>query len=150
MHIVFLVSIWYDIYCNIYKSWPCEVALSMGKLTSGHGHIMVQVCHVAYPSVQLDEVNTVVPVSSLYLQSSIYHELSAKKRLWHGITSDDLSVGPWKSNSIHIINGCLWKHDTWNNRSDFIRTLETGSICLAFLLLTLRRSWYLSDLRSQI
>ena len=37
------------------------------NLTSGQGHVVTQVGHIAYVSMRLDERNTLRPLSRLYL-----------------------------------------------------------------------------------
>ena len=39
------------------------------NLTSGQGHMVTQVGHIAYESMRLDETNTLVPFSRFYLIS---------------------------------------------------------------------------------
>ena len=37
------------------------------NLTSGQGHVVTEVGHIAYESMRLDESNTMRPLSRLYL-----------------------------------------------------------------------------------
>ena len=61
-HRVFLVETPRNMYALTLKG--------QGKnLTSGQGHVMTEIAHIAYQTMRLDETNTIKPPPTLYLFS---------------------------------------------------------------------------------
>ena len=107
-------------------AWPQKVNLKIWRqVTVTKGHDMPEIGHITYQSMRMDETNTLVLVSSLYLHSSHGNWVKKKKTHTHRrplVTSDDLvevtdeklHLGPHK----WPLNVWSWKNVTDPKRFD--------------------------------